>query len=108
VTPLLQYSAARNIFSVIPSPVAHILELFPQLTWNKVPDNVFSSHLCRFDDVTDPGDAFWIVSRYTTPWWIGNNTIPNECWQWDEIIASCVFHHQHWIVSIILDFVNGH
>ncbi|KAG2066575.1 hypothetical protein BDR04DRAFT_1160135 [Suillus decipiens] len=34
VTPLLQYSAARHIISVVPTPVAHILALFPMLTWN--------------------------------------------------------------------------
>ncbi|KAG2071461.1 hypothetical protein BDR04DRAFT_1154368 [Suillus decipiens] len=33
-TPLLQYSAARYIISVAPTLVAHILALFPMLTWN--------------------------------------------------------------------------
>ncbi|KAG1720024.1 hypothetical protein EDB19DRAFT_1918327 [Suillus lakei] len=36
VTPILQYSAARNIILVIPNLVAHILQLFPQLAWNIV------------------------------------------------------------------------
>ncbi|KAG2076372.1 hypothetical protein BDR04DRAFT_1149416 [Suillus decipiens] len=34
VTPLLQYSAARHIISVVPTLVAHILVLFPMLAWN--------------------------------------------------------------------------
>ncbi|KAG1729902.1 hypothetical protein EDB19DRAFT_1913146 [Suillus lakei] len=36
VTSILQYSAARHIISVISSPVTHILQLFPQLTWNTI------------------------------------------------------------------------
>ncbi|KAG2132126.1 uncharacterized protein EDB93DRAFT_1255311 [Suillus bovinus] len=34
VTPILQYSAARKIISVIPSPIAHILHLIAGHTWN--------------------------------------------------------------------------
>ncbi|KAG1721337.1 hypothetical protein EDB19DRAFT_1917379 [Suillus lakei] len=83
VTPILQYSAARHIISVIPSPVAYILQLFPQLTWNTVLDHIFSSHLCQFHDIADLGDPSQIVSSYDTPWWIGHTAIPNELWQWD-------------------------
>ncbi|KAG2144057.1 hypothetical protein BD769DRAFT_1383076 [Suillus cothurnatus] len=84
VTPLLQYAAARNIISVVPTPVSHILQLFPMLTWNTVPDDVFSSHLCQFDDAAVPGHPSWIVSDYDTPWWIGHTTIPNEPWKWNQ------------------------
>ncbi|KAG2078050.1 hypothetical protein BDR04DRAFT_1147750 [Suillus decipiens] len=96
VTPLLQYSAARHIISVVPTPVAHILALFPMLTWNTVPDDIFSSHLCQFDDDAVPGHPSWIVSDYHAPWWIRDNTILNEPWQWNQIMAACVFHYQHW------------
>ncbi|KAG2069883.1 hypothetical protein BDR04DRAFT_1156214 [Suillus decipiens] len=95
VTPLLQYSAARHIISVVPTPVAHILALFPMLTWNTVPDDIFSSHLCQFDDAAVPGHPSQIVSDYHAPWWMGDNTIPNEPWQWNQIMAACVFHYQH-------------
>ncbi|KAG2111391.1 hypothetical protein BD769DRAFT_1674391 [Suillus cothurnatus] len=67
VTPLLQYAAAKNIISVVPTPVSHILQLFPMLTWNTVPDDVFSSHLCQFDDAAVPGHPSRIVSDYHTP-----------------------------------------
>ncbi|KAG2064105.1 hypothetical protein BDR04DRAFT_1146070 [Suillus decipiens] len=96
VTPLLQYSAARHIISVVPTPVAHILALFPMLTWNTVPDDIFSSHPCQFDDAAVPGHPSQIVSDYHAPWWIRDNTIPNEPWQWNQIMAACVFHYQHW------------
>ncbi|KAG1720892.1 hypothetical protein EDB19DRAFT_1835753 [Suillus lakei] len=79
----ITYSAARNIISVIPNPVAHILQLFPQLAWNIVPDHVFSSHLCS-------GDPSRIISSYDTPWWIGHTAIPNELWQWDRVFACCI------------------
>ncbi|KAG2352086.1 hypothetical protein BDR07DRAFT_1499296 [Suillus spraguei] len=82
VMPLLQYSAARNIISVVPSLVTHILTLYPMLTWNTVPDNIFSSHLCQFDDVAALGHLSWIIPSYDTPWWIGHTKIPNEPWQW--------------------------
>ncbi|KAG2065980.1 hypothetical protein BDR04DRAFT_1145124 [Suillus decipiens] len=96
VTPLLQYSAARHIISVVPTPVTHILALFPMLTWNTVPDDIFSSHLCQFDDAAVLGHPSQIVSDYHAPWWIGDNTIPNQPWQWNQIMAACVFHYQHW------------
>ncbi|KAG1775020.1 hypothetical protein EV702DRAFT_1047327 [Suillus placidus] len=64
VTPVLQYSAAHNIVSVVPVPVAHILKLYPMLTWNTVPDDVFSSHLRAFADEACPGHASRIVSQY--------------------------------------------
>ncbi|KAG2138238.1 hypothetical protein BD769DRAFT_1663818 [Suillus cothurnatus] len=96
VTPLLQYAAARNIISVVPTPVSHILQLFPMLTWNMVPDDVFSSHLCQFDDAAVPGHPSRVVSDYDTPWWIGHTTIPNEPWKWNQVMACCVFHYQHW------------
>ncbi|KAG1749478.1 hypothetical protein EDB19DRAFT_1904594 [Suillus lakei] len=100
VTPILQYSAARHIISVIPSLVAHILQLFPQLTWHMVLDHIFSSHLCQFHDVADLGDPSWIVSSYDTTWWIRHTAIPNELWQWDWVITCCVFHYQHWLSGI--------
>ncbi|KAG1765472.1 hypothetical protein EV702DRAFT_1204568 [Suillus placidus] len=64
VTPVLQYSTAHNIVSVVPVPVAHILKLYPMLTWNTVPDDVFSSHLRAFADEACPGHASRIVSQY--------------------------------------------
>ncbi|KAG1768235.1 hypothetical protein EV702DRAFT_1203318 [Suillus placidus] len=51
VTPVLQYSTAHNIMSVVLVPVAHIL----MLTWNTVLDDIFSSHLHAFDDEAHPG-----------------------------------------------------
>ena len=101
MTPILQYSAARNIISVIPKPVAHILQLFPQLAWNIVPDHVFSSHLCQFHDIAGSGDPSRIISSYDTPWWIGHTAIPNELWQWDRVFACCIRHYQHWLVRLI-------
>ncbi|KAG1724141.1 uncharacterized protein EDB91DRAFT_1255360 [Suillus paluster] len=83
VTPLLQYSAARNIILVVPSPVTHILRLIPELTWNMVSDDVFSSHLCKFHDVADLGDPSRI-----------------ELWAWDQVFANCVCHYQHWLSGI--------
>ncbi|KAG1813012.1 hypothetical protein DFJ58DRAFT_919401 [Suillus subalutaceus] len=80
----IAYSAARNIISVVPSPVAHILQLIPELAWNMVPDHIFSSHLCQFQDVADLGDPSRIVSTYGTPWWTGSTAIPNELWPWDQ------------------------
>ncbi|KAG1723660.1 uncharacterized protein EDB91DRAFT_1087732 [Suillus paluster] len=77
VTPLLQYSAARNIILVVPSPVTHILWLIPELTWDMVPDDVFSSHLYL-------GDPSRIVSTYGTQWWTGPTAIPKELWPWDQ------------------------
>ncbi|KAG1834003.1 hypothetical protein DFJ58DRAFT_918032 [Suillus subalutaceus] len=100
VTPILQYSAARNIISVVPSPVAHILQLIPKLTWNMVPDHIFSSHLCQFQDVADLGDPSRIVSTYGTPWWTGSTAIPNELWPWDQVFANCVCHYQHWLSGV--------
>ncbi|KAG1722959.1 uncharacterized protein EDB91DRAFT_1255822 [Suillus paluster] len=100
VTPILQYSAARNIISVMPPPIAHILHLFPQLTWNAVPDHIFSSHLSEFRLVRDHGEPSWIVSSYDTPWWMGDTTIPNQPWQWDRVIDSCHFHYQHWLSGV--------
>ncbi|KAG1850241.1 hypothetical protein DFJ58DRAFT_914749 [Suillus subalutaceus] len=97
VTPILQYSAARNIILVVPSLVAHILQLIPELTWNMVPDHIFSSHLCQFQDVADLGDPSRIVSTYGTPWWTGSTAIPNELWPWDQVFANCVCHYQHWL-----------
>ncbi|KAG2338190.1 hypothetical protein BDR05DRAFT_1004427 [Suillus weaverae] len=96
VTPILQYSAAKNIISVVPSLVARMLLLIPQFTWKTAPDHIFSSHLSEFHDVEDLGDLSWIVSEYHNPWWKGRSTIPNQPWQWDQVMASCVFHHQHW------------
>ncbi|KAG1850399.1 hypothetical protein DFJ58DRAFT_729278 [Suillus subalutaceus] len=88
VTSILQYSAASNIISVVPSPVAHILQLIPELTWNMVLDHIFSSHLCQFQDIADLGDPSRIVSTYGTPWWTGSTAIPNELWPWDQQISS--------------------
>ncbi|KAG1814169.1 hypothetical protein DFJ58DRAFT_834796 [Suillus subalutaceus] len=76
VTPILQYSAARNIISVVPSPVAHILQLIPELTWNMVPDHIFSSTYASFQDVADLGDPSRIV------------------------FANCVCHYQHWLSGV--------
>src|SRR6267154_4373889 len=73
----------------------------PQLTWDTVSDHIFSSHLCLFHDTADLGDPSRIVSSYDTPWWIGDTAIPNKLWQWDQVIASCVCHYQHWLVSIM-------
>ncbi|KAG1723676.1 uncharacterized protein EDB91DRAFT_1087748 [Suillus paluster] len=70
VTPLLQYSAARNIILVVSSPVTHILRLIPELTWNMVP----RQHL-----FIPP-----IVSTYGTQWWTGPTAIPKELWAWDQ------------------------
>ncbi|KAG1720212.1 hypothetical protein EDB19DRAFT_1918111 [Suillus lakei] len=100
VTPILQYSAARNIISVIPNPVTHILQLFPQLTWNIVPDHIFSSHLCQFHDIAGSGDPSRIISSYDTPWWIGHTAILNELWQWDRVFACCICHYQHWLSGV--------
>ncbi|KAG2340557.1 hypothetical protein BDR05DRAFT_1002379 [Suillus weaverae] len=96
VTPVLQYSAAHNIVSVVPVPVAHILKLYPMLTWNTVPDDVFSSHLCAFNDEAHLGHASQIVSQYVCPWWMGNMRIPDEPWHWDVVMASRISHHQCW------------
>ncbi|KAG2358553.1 hypothetical protein BDR07DRAFT_1489301 [Suillus spraguei] len=71
-------SAARNIVSVVPSLVAHILTFYPMLTWNIVPDDIFSSHLCQFDDVAAPGHPSQIIPSYDTPWWMGHTEILNE------------------------------
>ncbi|KAG2115028.1 hypothetical protein DEU56DRAFT_933157 [Suillus clintonianus] len=83
VTPILQYSTARHIILVVPSPVTHILLLIPELTWNMVPDDVFSSHLCEFHDDSDLGDPSRIVSCYGAQWWTGTTEIPQEVWEWD-------------------------
>ncbi|KAG1834325.1 hypothetical protein DFJ58DRAFT_821613, partial [Suillus subalutaceus] len=80
VTPILQYSAARNIISVVPSPVAHILQLIPELTWNMVPDHIFSSHLCQFQDVADLGDPPALYPPM--------------------VFANCVCHYQHWLSGV--------
>ncbi|KAG2361391.1 hypothetical protein BDR07DRAFT_1485979 [Suillus spraguei] len=103
VMPLLQYSAARNIVSVVPSPVAHVLTLYPMLTWNTVPDHIFSSHLCQFDDVAALGHPSQIIPSYDTPWWMGHTEIPNEPWQWGQIMRSCVVHYQHWMENGVED-----
>ncbi|KAG2067294.1 hypothetical protein BDR04DRAFT_1105326 [Suillus decipiens] len=42
------------------------------LTWNTVPDDIFSSHLCQFHDVAVLGHPSQII------------------------MAACVFHYQHW------------
>ncbi|KAG2063966.1 hypothetical protein BDR04DRAFT_1110830 [Suillus decipiens] len=57
------------------------------LTWNTVPDDIFSFHLCQFDDAAVPHHPSRIIR---------DNTIPNEPWQWNQIMAACVFHYQHW------------
>ncbi|KAG2066497.1 hypothetical protein BDR04DRAFT_1106571 [Suillus decipiens] len=49
------------------------------LTWNTVPDVIFLSHLCQFDDAAVLGHPSQIV----------DNTIPNEPWQWNQIMAAC-------------------
>ncbi|KAG2086529.1 uncharacterized protein F5147DRAFT_764930 [Suillus discolor] len=100
VTPLLQYSASQNIVSVLPVPVAYILKLYPMLTWNTVPDDIFSFHLLAFDDEAIAGHPSRIVFKYTCPWWMGNTTIPDQPWQWDEIMASCVSHYQYWALNV--------
>ncbi|KAG2136092.1 uncharacterized protein EDB93DRAFT_1254075 [Suillus bovinus] len=100
VTPILQYSAARNIISAIPSPIAHILYLIPGHTWNTVLDHIFSYHICLFYDIADPVDPSRIVSGYDTPWWMRETAIPNEPWQWDQVMTCCIFHYQHWLDGI--------
>ncbi|KAG1886699.1 hypothetical protein F4604DRAFT_1917520 [Suillus subluteus] len=100
VTPLLQHSASKNIVSVVPVPVAHILKLYPMLAWNTVPDDVFSSHLLAFDDEAIAGHPSRIVSNYECPWWKGSGTIPDQPWQWDEVMASCISHFQCWVFGV--------
>ncbi|KAG1893910.1 uncharacterized protein F5891DRAFT_1195837 [Suillus fuscotomentosus] len=100
VTPLLQYSTSQNIVSVVLVPVAYILKLYPMLTWNTVPDDVFSFHLLSFHDEPIAGHPSRIVFTYTCPWWMGNTTIPDQPWQWDEIMASCVSHYQYWALNV--------
>ncbi|KAG2119460.1 uncharacterized protein F5147DRAFT_647417, partial [Suillus discolor] len=94
------YSASQNIVLVLLVPVAYILKLYPMLTWNTVPDDVFSFHLLAFDDEAIAGHLSQIVFKYTCPWWIGNTTIPDQPWQWDEIMASCVSHYQYWALNV--------
>ncbi|KAG2126355.1 uncharacterized protein EDB93DRAFT_1109674, partial [Suillus bovinus] len=93
VMPILQYSAARNIISVVPSPIAHILHLIPGHTWNTVLDHIFSYHIY-------PGDPSRIVSGYDTPWWMGETAILDEPWQWDWVMTCCIFHYQHWLDGV--------
>ncbi|KAG2030277.1 hypothetical protein BDR03DRAFT_974786 [Suillus americanus] len=92
VTPILQYSAARNISLIVLSPIAHILQLIPELTWNMVPDH--------FQDVADLGDPSRIASTYGTQWWTGETAIPNELWGWDQVFDTCVRHYQHWLSGV--------
>ncbi|KAG1901236.1 uncharacterized protein F5891DRAFT_979766 [Suillus fuscotomentosus] len=40
------------------------------------------------------------VFAYTCPWWMGNSRIPDQPWQWDEIMASCVSHYQYWVLNV--------
>ncbi|KAG2062394.1 hypothetical protein BDR06DRAFT_1016328 [Suillus hirtellus] len=100
VTPLLQYSASQNIVSVLLVPVAYILKLYPMLTWNMVPDDIFLFHLLSFHDEPIAGHLSRIVFAYTCPWWMGNTTIPDQPWQWDEIMASCISHYQYWVLNV--------
>ncbi|KAG1848344.1 hypothetical protein C8R48DRAFT_778853 [Suillus tomentosus] len=100
VTPLLQYSTSQNIVLVLPVPVAYILKLYPMLTWNTVPDDIFSFHLLSFHDEPIAGHLSRIVFAYTCPWWMGNTTIPDQPWQWDEIMASCISHYQYWALNV--------
>ncbi|KAG2113687.1 hypothetical protein DEU56DRAFT_956017 [Suillus clintonianus] len=100
VTPILQYSTARHIILVVPSPVTHILLLIPELTWNMVPDDVFSSHLCEFHDDSDLGDPSRIVSCYGAQWWTGTTEIPQEVWEWDLVFANCICHYQYWLSGV--------
>ncbi|KAG2107947.1 uncharacterized protein F5147DRAFT_800342 [Suillus discolor] len=100
VTPVLQYSASKNILSVVPVPVAYILKLYLMLTWNTVPDDIFSSHLLAFDDESVPGHPSRIVQDYVCPWWMGNARIPDEPWQWDLVIACCIKHYQCWAYGV--------
>ncbi|KAG2362251.1 hypothetical protein BDR07DRAFT_1484937 [Suillus spraguei] len=93
----------QGTFSVVPSPVAHVLTLYPMLTWNTVPDHIFSSHLCQFDDVAAPGHPSRIIPSYDTPWWMGHTKILNEPWQWGQIMRSCVVHYQHWMENGVED-----
>ncbi|KAG1894213.1 uncharacterized protein F5891DRAFT_1195499 [Suillus fuscotomentosus] len=78
VTPLLQYSASQNIVS----------------------GRHFSFHLLSFHDEPIAGHLSQIVFAYTCPWWMGNTTIPDQPWQWDEIMASCVSHYQYWALNV--------
>ncbi|KAG2094376.1 uncharacterized protein F5147DRAFT_763866 [Suillus discolor] len=96
----MNYSASQNIVLVLPVPVAYILKLYPMLTWNTVPDDVFSFHLLAFDDEAIAGHPSRIVFKYTCPWWMGNTTIPDQPWQWDEIMASCISHYQYWALNV--------
>ncbi|KAG2123854.1 hypothetical protein DEU56DRAFT_983706 [Suillus clintonianus] len=100
VTPILQYSTARHIILVVPSPVTHILLLICELTWNMVLDDVFSSHLCEFHDDSDPGDPSRIVSCYGAQWWTGTTEIPKEVWEWDLVFANCICHYQYWLSGV--------
>ncbi|KAG1740135.1 uncharacterized protein EDB91DRAFT_1082112 [Suillus paluster] len=93
VTPVLQYSAAHNIISVMPIPVAHLLLLIPQQSWTEVPDHVFAAHLA-------PSDPSHIIPDYDTPWWMGHTTIPNEPWQWNRVMECCGFHYEHWLGGV--------
>ncbi|KAG2356504.1 hypothetical protein BDR07DRAFT_1380757 [Suillus spraguei] len=88
---------------VVPSLVAHILTLYPILTWNTVLDDVSSSHLCQFDDVTALGHPSQIIPSYDTTWWMGHIAILNEPWQWGQIMRSCVAHYQHWMETGVED-----
>ncbi|KAG1723309.1 uncharacterized protein EDB91DRAFT_1255704 [Suillus paluster] len=100
VTPLLQYSAAHNIISVMPIPITHLLLLIPQQSWTEVPDHVFAAHLGRLQDRAAPGNPSHIIPDYDTPWWMGHTTIPNEPWQWNRVMECCGFHYEHWLGGV--------
>ncbi|KAG2356833.1 hypothetical protein BDR07DRAFT_1380530 [Suillus spraguei] len=57
----------------------------------------------NFDDVAAPGHPSRIVPSYDTPWWMGHAKIPNEPWQWGQIMRSCVAHYQHWMENGVED-----
>ncbi|KAG2360088.1 hypothetical protein BDR07DRAFT_1378221 [Suillus spraguei] len=49
------------------------------------------------------GHPSWIIPSYDTPWWMGHTKIPNEPWQWGQIMRSCVIHYQHWMENGVED-----
>ncbi|KAG2130933.1 uncharacterized protein EDB93DRAFT_1255676 [Suillus bovinus] len=81
VTPILQYSAARNIIPVIPSPIAHILHLIPGHTWN------YEIHPRSYPAMIPHGGWEKLQSRTNH----GNA---------DRVMTCCIFHYQHWLDGI--------
>ncbi|KAG1795010.1 hypothetical protein EV424DRAFT_1448624 [Suillus variegatus] len=76
------------------------LSCIPCSPGTRFQDDVFSFHLLSFHDEPIAGHPSRIVFAYTCPWWRGNNWIPDQPWQWDEIMASCVSHYQYWALNV--------